>query len=85
MALVDAFTGLRVSELLALKWSEIDFDKKQINITRGIVYGVVGKCKSKASAKPVPLDSVLADALRNWQLATPFNNDDDWVFCKPET
>ncbi|HUS18091.1 MAG TPA: site-specific integrase, partial [Terriglobales bacterium] len=72
------------SELLALKWSDIDFDNQQINISRGIVYGVVGKCKSKASAKPVPLDSALADALQLWKLATPFRGDDDWVFASPK-
>ena len=81
MAFLDAFTGLRISELLGLKWSDIDFERSEINVRRAIVYGVVGDCKSKASKKPVALDPVLAETLRHWRLKTPYNKPDDWVFA----
>ena len=32
--LVDVMTGLRVGELLALKWSDSDFEKFQIHVSR---------------------------------------------------
>jgi hypothetical protein len=48
---------LRVSELIGLKWSDIDFDRLEINLSRGIVDGVVGTMKTEASRKPIPLDS----------------------------
>ena len=35
-------TGLRVSELLALKWSNVDFNGQTITPARGIVGQVVG-------------------------------------------
>jgi integrase len=81
MAFLAAFTGLRISELLALKWADIDFARSQINVRRAIVYGVVGACKSKASKKPVALDPILGDALHQWRLKTPYSKPDDWVFA----
>jgi integrase len=54
MVLLDAASGLRRSELLALKWSDVDFDELQINVRRSIYLNVVGKCKTEASRKPVP-------------------------------
>jgi integrase len=83
MAFLDASTGLRVSELLALKWTDIDFEAQQIRVSRAIVYGVVGKCKSKVSKKAVPLDPVLAEILWDWRLKTPYNQAEDWVFASP--
>ncbi|HKR29214.1 MAG TPA: site-specific integrase [Terriglobales bacterium] len=83
MAFVDAATGLRISELLALKREDINFEALEINVRRTIVYGVVGRCKSKASKKPVPLDPFLAEVLWKWRLMTPYNLSDDWVFASP--
>lgn len=68
LALLDAGTGLRVSELLALRWQDVDFDNLELNVTRSIWHQVVGDCKTEASAKPVPLDSYMAE-------------DDDYVFA----
>src|SRR6266700_8181306 len=45
MVFLDAASGLRRSELLALKWSDIDFDELQINVRRSIYMNVVGNCK----------------------------------------
>ena len=41
--LLAASTGLRQSEMFALKWRDIGFDLKTISVTRSIVCGVVGK------------------------------------------
>ena len=55
MVLLDVATGLRQSELLALKWKDVDFSNQQLWVTRSIVQQVVGRCKTEASQKPVPL------------------------------
>ena len=81
MAFVDAFTGLRISELLALKWGDVDIDNLQLHVSRAIVYGVVGGCKSKASKKPVPLDRALCESLLTWKQMTVYNRLDDWIFA----
>lgn len=71
MVLLDITTGLRRSELFALKWSDVDFSNLTIDIKRSIYQGRVGNCKTAASRRPVPLSlSVAADLSGKRQLAT---------------
>jgi len=55
LVLADAATGLRISEILALHWSDIDWSNSGIRVNRAYVYGKFGPPKSSASKKPVPL------------------------------
>jgi integrase len=73
MVLLDVATGLRQSELFALKWKDVDFKNKQLWVIRSIVQQVVGKCKTEASQKPVPLHDHLIRDLRNWRRRTLSN------------
>jgi integrase len=84
MVFLAATTGLRVSELLGLKWKDISFDMLEIHLSRAIVDGVVGDMKTEASRKPLALDSALAEVLVDWRGRTPYNRDEDWVFASPE-
>ncbi len=81
--LLDILTGLRVSELLALKWSDVDFENLEISGTRSIADQHVGPCKTEASQKPVPLDPELAEALLMWRRQSPYQMNDDWIFASP--
>jgi len=81
---VAVTTGLRVSELLALKWTDMDFAAGEIHLSRGIVRQHVGQMKTEASRKPVPLDSGLADVLLNWRGRWPYNKDADYIFASPD-
>lgn len=85
LVLLDFGTGLRMSELFALKWSDINFHTGDISITRSIVMQIVGACKTEASQKPIPLDTHLAEALQAWREHTRYRAPDDWVFASPET
>jgi integrase len=67
LALLDAATGLRVSELLALRWCDVDFENLELCVTRSIWHQVQGNCKTEASAKPVPMDSYMAEDLLRWR------------------
>ena len=82
---LDVMTGLRVGELLALKWDDIDFEKSQISVTRSIVMQHIGDCKTEASRKPVPLDSRLAEAMDHWRKISPYPRPGDWVFASPHS
>ena len=82
--LLDASTGLRVGELLGLKWADIDFKKLEVNVTRSVVKQKIGPCKTEASQKPIPLDANLADQLLNWRIKSPYNRPQDWVFASPK-
>ena len=83
LALLAAGTGLRVGELLALKWSDVDFETLDISVTRSIVHQVVGPCKTEASQKPVPLDGFMAEDLLAWRKTSPYAMEDDWIFASP--
>ena len=85
MVFLDATTGLRRSELLALKWDDFDFARQQIHVRCSIYLNVVGKCKTEASRQPVPLDPVLATDLRTWRQVSRYAQPDDWVFASPRT
>lgn len=83
LALLDAATGLRVSELLALRWDDVDFETLELRVTRSIWHQVVGDCKTEASAKPVPMDEFMAEDLLRWRRQSPYAMPGDWVFASP--
>jgi integrase len=81
LVLLAASTGLRQSELFGLKWGDMNFDEKTIYVTRSIVCGVVGPCKTESSQKPVPLHPLIAETLVQWREQQPYRKPDDWVFA----
>jgi len=81
MAFLAAVTGLRVSELLALKWEDVDFAAGEMNLTRAIVCQHVGPLKTAASQKPVPMDAGLSALLLDWRGRCPYNQEQDYVFA----
>ena len=60
IGIVAATTGLRISEVLGLKWMDIDWKTLQMDVTRSVVDGIVGKCKTETSRRPVPIDEFTA-------------------------
>jgi integrase len=81
---VAVTTGLRVSELLGLKWADVNFTAGEIVLCRGIVRQYIGKMKTEASRKPVPLDLGLGDVLKRWRGIAPYNQDGDYIFASPD-
>ena len=78
---LDATSGLRQSELFGLRWSDVDFMRDKIRVTRSVVAGVITNCKTECSMKPVPLCLLLADVLNRWKAEAPYSGPDDWVFA----
>ena len=76
-------TGLRRSELFALKWKDIDFCNLSIDIKRSIFRGVAGHCQNETSRLPVPLSLNVAADLWLWKETTCYEAPDDWVFASP--
>ena len=83
LVLLAVTTGLRRSELFALKWRDVDFQAKQIHVTRSIVQNVIGACKTETSQKPVPAHDDLVKALRECHGHTPYQSSESWVFASP--
>lgn len=77
LALLDAATGLRVSELLALRWRDVDFENLELRVPRSIWHQVVSNCKTGASAKPVPMDTEVKEEVKKlhfYQVAAGSSN-----------
>jgi integrase len=83
MVILDLATGLRCSELFALKWCVVVWDDLTLLVRRGIVNGIVGDVKTEYSRAGMPLDPALAEILLRWQRTTKFNTPEDWVFASP--
>jgi integrase len=81
LVLLAASTGLRQSEMFGLKWSDIDFAQRNMYVTRSMVYGVVGPCKTESSQRPVPIHPILAEALLYWKRGAHYTQPNDWVFA----
>ena len=82
--LLASCTGLRVSELLALKWQDIHFDAGEIRPVCAIVDAHIGALKTEASGRAVPMATELAVALFDWRAKCPYNQDADFVFGSPD-
>lgn len=63
MYLTAAMTGLRVGELIALRWRDVDFVAGRVRVRRNYVLGEFGTPKSRRSSRSVPLDDSLAGEL----------------------
>ena len=83
MALVCVCFGLRISECLALKWSDVDWLNRRLRVERGIVRQRVGETKTAYSSRPLVIDAEMLEVLKRWKQATPFSADGDWVFASP--
>lgn len=80
---LDGSSGLRVGELLGLKWQDVDFDHNLIHIRRSVVKQRIGPPKTEASQKPIPMDPELANSLWLWKQETPYRAPADWVYASP--
>lgn len=80
MVLLDASTGLRRGELIALRWHDVDFQTMVANVTRSIWHNVVGDTKTEASRKPVPLHPLVMEQLKTWKAESKYQADSDFLF-----
>ncbi len=70
MATVAMCTGLRISEVLALRWEHFDFAAGAMVVEQGVYNGRVGDTKTEASRDQLPLDGEFARMLQEWRAQT---------------
>jgi integrase len=86
MCIVAMCLGLRVSEILGLRWNDIDWEGLRLAVRQAYVYGMQGDVKTQASHRWMPLDRSLAERLRQHKARlAPLAKSEDWVFANPET
>jgi integrase len=78
-----AATGLRWSELAALRWCDLQLDGSEphVRVRRAIAKGTLKGPKSRYGRRDVPLSYELVSDLRRLRTRTPFGKDDDPVFA----
>lgn len=74
--LVALYSGVRRGELLALKWSDFDFEERSVTVRRALEvdrlddYSVKEKPpKSESSKRTIPLPASVIDELRRYKVA----------------
>ena len=77
---VAAYTGMRLGELLALRWEDVDLERRLVIVHRAVSAGVEGPTKSR-QARALPLADVAAAALARLADRGDYTRRDDYVFC----
>ncbi|WP_441229375.1 tyrosine-type recombinase/integrase [Tardiphaga sp. 215_C5_N2_1] len=72
LILTAIFCGLRGSELRGLRWIDVDFDARNISVAqRADAFHAIGRLKSKAGYRSIPVPSLVINSLREWKLLCP--------------
>jgi len=81
LCMTAMFAGLRIGELLALRWENIDFENKILSVRHGVTEvpifdesgniisrkTVVGDTKTACSVRDIPIPDILVEALQDWK------------------
>lgn len=84
LLLLDVPTGMRVGELHALKWQDIDLAQRTLHIHKSIWHQQIGPVKTRKSKGMMPLDPDVVAELQLWRSETPYAGEADWVFASPK-
>jgi integrase len=64
LVLSSVLTGMRIGELLALRWKNVDFERKVIRVREAVYEGHVSTPKTRSGLRDVPIGPALEHALR---------------------
>lgn len=77
MLLLAVSFGLHISEVLGLKWKDVNWLNKTIRIERGVVKQIMDDVKSSCSARTIACADELLDILKHWRQTTQFSEAED--------
>lgn len=78
-------TGMRLGELVALRWRDVDWNAGRIRVRRNYTCGEFGTPKTRRSTRSIPMIPDLAATLRAHHQRTRWPGPDDLVFAYPIT
>lgn len=82
--LLELGTGLRLGELLALQWSDVNLDTGELHITKAVTFIkgelIVSEPKTKSSIRTIVLPASLREVLKNYKATV----NSRWMFPSPE-
>lgn len=90
------YAGLRLAEICAIRWEDIDLDKGVVTVRQQLHYTgrrmpdfeVSPKLKTQTSGNPIPIPTVLTDTLKSWKKDNPYPLvvcKEDGTFINPQT
>lgn len=80
LLMVAAFTGMRISEVLGLAWTNVDLRGGNVSVRRRVNFKrELGPVKSKSGRREIPIPPMTVKLLREWKVACP-KTDLDLVF-----
>ena len=67
-----AFSGMRIGELIALEWSDVDFFRKTVSINKTLTLdkggkSTIGSPKTASGNRTIMLDDATMNALQKWR------------------
>ena len=80
---VAFFTGMRAGEMSALKWDNVDFERRLIKIVETRVYGEEGRPKTASSYRDIAMLPMVYDALKEQARKTRLRS--KYVFLNEES
>ncbi len=75
-----AYTGMRMGELLTLRWEDVDLGQRRVIVHRAVSAGIEGPTKSW-QARALPLADPAAMALARLAERGDYTERNDYVFC----
>jgi integrase len=83
MFITAAFAGLRLGELRALRWEDVDFELRVIHIRRAFTLKLEDVPKS-GRVRATPMVDQVAQALKDLKSRERFTADRDLIFASPD-
>jgi len=84
IVLIALCFGLRISEILGLRWTDFDFKRSVVLIQRSAVGKRLNKLKTEYSEDEVPLERDFILELKKWQMLCR-ESEGGWLFPSPAT
>jgi integrase len=80
---IAVLTGLRIGEILALRWKRVDLLRGMIDVAETYSAGEFGSPKTKSSRRVIPISSALRVILENHRATAHGPRPEDLVFQTP--
>ena len=84
IVLIGLCFGLRISEILGLRWTDFDFKRSVVLVQRSAVGKRLNKLKTEYSQDEVPIERGFILELKKWQ-ALCLDTEEHWLFPSPVT
>jgi integrase len=84
VVLVAVLTGMRIGEILALRWKRLDLDCGTVEVAETFSDGCFGTPKTRSSRRVIPMSCAMRESFRSHRAATLRTAPNDLVFSTPK-